>query len=382
MTCIRLLAIIEATSITGPAKNLLQFAATARSGKVEPRVEVTIASFERGGRESNLFIETARGQGIDTRLIPESGRFDRSVVAALRDLTLNMKPDIVQTHAVKSHFLARCAGIHETLPWVAFHHGYTWPDWRARLYNQFDRWSLPAASQVVTVSRMFAEELQGRGVRPDRIAVLQNSIDPQWGAGTSRESAAGLRAKLGISIQAKVLLIVGRLSEEKDHLTLLRAVQMAKQIWADLYLVIVGDGPSRGVIESSIRELGLENAVRLTGQVPSAEPYYGIADVAVLSSLSEGSPNALLEAMAAGVPAVATRVGGIPEIVEDRDGALLVMPKDIQAMCSAVLELLNDPTLVARIVSRAKEIIKLHHSPEARAQKLCNIYRATLERQS
>ena len=117
---------------------------------------------------------------------------------------------------------------------------------------------------------------------------------------------------------------MGRLSREKDHLSLLRAVSQLRDL--NMQLVIVGEGPERVAIESAIRELALSDAVTMTGQVPSAEPYYGIADVAVLSSLSEGSPNALLEAMAAGVPVVATAVGGVPEIVTHRESALLIEP--------------------------------------------------------
>ncbi len=111
------------------------------------------------------------------------------------------------------------------------------------------------------------------------------------------------------------MLIVGRLSKEKDHLTLIRALSRL-QSRIDPHLLIVGEGPNRSSIEQEIARLGLAEQVTLTGHQPSAEPYYRIADLAVLSSLSEGSPNALLEAMAAGVPAVATAVGGIPEIVQ------------------------------------------------------------------
>src|SRR5208282_5449621 len=115
-----------------------------------------------------------------------------------------------------------------------------------------------------------------------------------------------------------------------------------------------------------IRQLNLSAAVTLTGQQDSAEPYYGIADVAVLSSRSEGSPNALLEAMAAGVPVVATRVGGIPEMVADNESALLVEPGDSSAMAGAISRLMRDPELVERLTARSRELIREWHSPEAR----------------
>jgi glycosyltransferase involved in cell wall biosynthesis len=375
MRTVRLLAILEASTITGPAKNLLQF---AHERTDDPAVRTEIAVFRREG-QSNLFIETAGREGVTVHALREAGRFDRAVIAALRALAAELKPDIVQSHAVKSHFLVRAAGLDRMAPWVAFHHGYTWPDLRARLYNQLDRWSLRAARRAVTMSRPFRRELIRRGVAPERIEIVHNAIDPEWGSrGRRPEAAAALRGELKIAPEARVLLIVGRLSTEKDHRTLMEAVRRLPSAPA-AHLVIVGDGPERPRIEESARSLGLAERVTLTGQVDSAEPYYGIADICVLSSLSEGSPNALLEAMAAGVPVVATAVGGIPEIVADGESALLIPPKDPAAMTGAVAALLEDEGLARKLAGRARQLAVERHAPEARARRLVEIYTRLLE---
>jgi len=385
MKSIRLLAIIEASTITGPAKNLLEFARTARSGEAGPAVEVSIAVFRRPG-EPDLFLRAARQLSIPVDPIAESGRFDRSVMAGLSALAGRLQPDLIQSHAVKSHFLVRASGLNRLAPWIAFHHGYTWPDLRARLYNQIDRWSLRAARRVVTVSQPFRQELIRRGVAPQRIETVHNAIQPDWGRGAAGAATAELRARLGIGPAAKVVLIVGRLSREKDHLALLRAVQQvgrgpAGESAPATHLLIVGEGPERARIEAAIRDMELSGRVTLTGQVPSAEPYYAIADLAVLSSLSEGSPNALLEAMSAGVPVVATAVGGIPEIVSDRASALLVAPGNANALCAAMRELLVNPSLARQMAERAHQLILSHHTPEARTRRLVEIYTAVLASQ-
>jgi glycosyltransferase involved in cell wall biosynthesis len=369
---LRLLAIIEAATITGPAKNLLQFAELARLD-CNLRVEVSVAVFQRAGAPE-LFLEAARQGSIPVYPIAERGRFDRSVTPALYALAKDLRPDLIQSHAVKSHFLVRQSGLHRLAPWIAFHHGYTWPDLRARLYNQLDRWSLRAASHVLTVSQPFREELMRRGVKPERIEVVHNAIDPQWGQRTG--SPERLRAKWGIAPTEKVILIVGRLSREKDHGTLLQSVYQLKRTAPQHcpHLLIVGEGPERDAIERSVRSLNLAGSVTLTGQVPSAEPYYAIADIAVLSSLSEGSPNALLEAMAARVPVVATRVGGIPEIVTDRESALLIEPGDCAAMTQATAALLNDADLRGRLTNCAGRLILARYTPETRVQRLLGIY--------
>ena len=166
MKSIRLLAIVEAATITGPAKILLQFARMARSGEGVPAVEVSLAVFQRPD-EPDLFIQAAGQMSIPVYPIAETGRFDRSVIGGLSALGRSLQPDVIQSHAVKSHFLVRKSGLNRMAPWVAFHHGYTWPDLRARLYNQLDRWS----SRVVTVSLPFRQELIRRGARPSALRV-------------------------------------------------------------------------------------------------------------------------------------------------------------------------------------------------------------------
>ena len=191
------------------------------------------------------------------------------------------------------------------------------------------------------------------------------------------DDSGDLREALGIEPERKIILIVGRLSREKDHLTLLGAVNRLR---ADLnpYCLVVGEGPERGRIEDEIRRLRLAAHVTLTGHQRSAEPYYRIANLAVMSSRSEGSPNALLEALAAGVPVVATKVGGIPEIVRHEESALLVPPGDIDSLASAMAKLLTDISLARRFVARGRALVLEKHAPTARAERLAKIYRSVL----
>jgi glycosyltransferase involved in cell wall biosynthesis len=375
MTPLRLLAVVEATSISGPGKNLLYFSRIARPAGIE----TTLATFQRGGG-TNLFIETAKAQGTPIEVIEEAGLYDTRVLTALNAITDRLQPGIIQTHAVKSHFLVRYSGVARRFPWVAFHHGYTWPTIRARLYNQLDRWSLRTARKVVTVSAPFRDQLTARGVNREQIEIIHNAISPDWGRqARDIENTAGLRKQLGIGEDSRVILTVGRLSREKDHATLLEALREVRREHK-AHLLIVGEGPERPAIDAAIRRLGLEGAVTLTGQQPSAEPYYAIASAAALSSLSEGSPNVLLEAMAAGVPVAATNVGGIPEIVSNDESALLVPPRDPAALSRAISRLLQpDQALAQSLVTRARLLIQERHTPEARVQRLAGIYREVLE---
>ncbi|SRR5579884_269660 len=361
----KLLAILEAYTITGPAKNLLEFAALARADGVE----TVLCTFTRA-EPSNLFIETARAAGLTVEPIAESGPADRTVPAKLRELAWRLQPDLIQTHAVKSHFLARRAGLPRIAPWIAFHHGYTRPALRTFLYNQFDRWSLPAARKVLTVSRSFRDELIARGVPAGRIEIVPNAIRPDYGAAAA--GARRLRRDLNVPEDRRVILSVGRLSREKDHATLLAAFAALRE---PAHLVLAGDGPERPRLEQLIARLGLTGRVTLAGQQPSAEPYYSLADIAAIPSRTEGSSNALLEAMAAGVPVVATAVGGTPETVAHEESALLVPPRDSAALSAAIARLLYDAALRERLIRQSRVLIRERHSPQARAARLVSIYR-------
>ncbi|HEY7335583.1 MAG TPA: glycosyltransferase family 4 protein [Bryobacteraceae bacterium] len=368
----RLLAVLEAESVSGPAKNLLEFARLARP----LGIETSIAIIARREPATSL-VEMVRDCRVSLELVKERRPFDPKVIAALRDVARRARPDLIQTHAVKSHFLARWARLPRIAPWIAFHHGYTRPAARVVLYNQLDRWSLRAARKVVTMSVPFREELARRGVSRERIEIVHNAIAENWGAAACGDPE-GMRARLGIPPGRPVVLSVGRLSREKDHLTLLEAMRLLPSA-LDAHLIVLGDGPERPRIERSIARLGLRDRVSLTGHQPSAAPYYAIANAAVLSSRSEGSPNALLEAMACGVPVVATNVGGIPEHVESGCSALLVAAGNPTEMSAAIASLIGvDRELARRLADRSKELIRERHSPEARAGKLAAIYASVL----
>jgi glycosyltransferase involved in cell wall biosynthesis len=371
MKRLQLLAIIEAGSITGPAKNLLEFARRA------PALDVftTILTFVRGEPE-NQFTRAVRAAGIPLETVAESGPFDPAALRSLRAIAARVRPDLIQTHAVKSHFLTRAAGLSREWPWIAFHHGYTWPTLKARGYNQLDRWSLRSADKVLTVSEPFRQELTAFGIPARQIEIIHNAIPGDWGAAArGAEQAANLRSAMKIPDGRKIILIVGRLSREKDHVTLLEAVSRLPSSMTP-HVVIIGEGHEKPRVEERMRQLGLQENVTFTGHQPSAEPWYGIADIAVLSSLSEGSPNALLEAMATSVPVVATNVGGVPEIVRDEESALLVAPGDAAAMSDALLRILSDAGLADRLAKRGRALIQERHDPDARVRRLVSIYRS------
>jgi glycosyltransferase involved in cell wall biosynthesis len=366
---------------TGPAKNLLEFAGRAAiaSGPL-PRVTIVIATYHRGsGPVSNDFILACQKAGLEIHVIRERFLFDLAIIPAIRKLIELSKPDIIQSHAVKSHFLIRLTGIYRERPWIAFHHGYTWTTSRTRVYNQLDRWSLQVPNKVVTVCRSFAYALERIGVRPECIHVQHNSV--QTFVPASDETVAQVRRNLGIDRDSQVILCVGRLSREKAQADFLKAAAI---IYKDssrrsVRFVVAGDGPDRLMLKDLAKSLVIEDRVLFAGQVEDLAPYYTMATLAVLPSHSEGSPNVLLEAMAAGLPIVATAVGGVPEIVEHEKQALLVEKENPSALAKSIKRLLDHPCLCAQLSAAARQKASIY-SPAAYRDFIITLYKLCLVR--
>jgi glycosyltransferase involved in cell wall biosynthesis len=383
----KILSVVEATSVNAVAKLVLDFYRTTgelgQSDDDFPAVAGSIVTFDRattGAGEPNDFIATVRAAGIELDVIPERRRFDLSVIEALKNVTEKRAPDIIVTNSVKSHFIMWRSRLWKKYPWVAFHHGYTATDRKMRLYNRFDRFSLPKADVVVTVCDAFARDLtKVARVPTEKIRVQHNSIRPA--PPPAVEDVRAWRERLRVSPDERVLLSIGRLSKEKAHGDLLEAFKHLSEANRDLNvkLLIVGEGPEREKLMAAARSTGISERVVFTGQVKNVQPFYAIADVFVLSSHSEGSPNVLLEAMAANVPVVATAVGGVPEMVKNEESALLVPPMNPAAMAAAVSSLIRNRELAQRLVQNAATLIKVRFHPEQYVRTLVNVYSEVLQ---
>ena len=368
---IRILTLIEATSIDGIVKPLFEFLREARRPGAAPSIDVSLAAFVRG-EPDNLLVQAARREQLPLDLILEARRFDLSVLARLREVIARRRPDLIWTHNAKSHFLTRFAGLHHRATWVASHHGYTTTTWLMRLYNQLNRWSLRAAPCVLTVCHPFADQLVATGVRRDRITVLHSPLrsmppDPSLG----RE----LRRELGLGDGIRIVLSVGRLSREKGHAELFRALAAARTDirCPPLRLLLVGDGQEMAPLRALARQLGLNGIVVFCGHRADVRPYYSAADLFVLASHSEGSPNVLLEAMDAGVPILATRVGGVPEMLTDERTAILVERGDVAEMSARMLGALIDGELRARLALSGRQAVS-GYAPEQYFKRLADIF--------
>ncbi len=227
--------------------------------------------------------------------------------------------------------LASCRGILYTA------HGPDFPcEKRRRLFQR-----LPLADHIIAVSEKVRRSAVERvGIPPERVTTIVNGIDVRGFSASAQ--GPKVRSELGAKADTPLVGSVARLSWEKDHETLFRAFSRLLPEHPDVRLLVVGDGPLRRSLEERVRDLALGDAVQFLGTRRDVPDVLAALNVFVLASREEGLPVALLEAMAAGLPVVATSVGGIPDVVVDGETGLLVPPGDPARLSEAIFRLMNN----------------------------------------
>ncbi|HEY2783634.1 MAG TPA: glycosyltransferase family 4 protein [Fimbriiglobus sp.] len=325
------------TFFGGPERQMLGLA-----GHLPPRFVSTFLSFPEGGCCAPFLIE-ARKRGYTA--LPLA--FDTPKVRdAVRELTFMLRSraaDLLVTHTFKPNVLGRVAARRVGIPHVVVSRGWTGETLRVRMYEAVDRFQLKYADRVVAVSEGQAERVRRCGVRDEKLTVIRNAARPEAFA----KPLPGSRDRLegffpGDSPVSHVVLAAGRLSPEKGFDTLVTAAAPVIKDWPRVGFVLFGEGPQRAILDRRIRQLGLGNRFVMPGFVPELDAVLPAADLVVLPSFSEGLPNVALEAAAAGVPVVASAVGGVPEVVADGETGLLVPPGDADILAGQIVRLLTD----------------------------------------
>jgi glycosyltransferase involved in cell wall biosynthesis len=246
------------------------------------------------------------------------------------------RPDVVHTHGYHADVLFRSVAQQHALPVIATVHGFTGGKLKNRMFEWLERRSLRFMDGVVAVSQPLARRLVDSGVPAAKVHVVPNAYAPP-GQFLPRDAA---RQRLGLEPGVRVIGWVGRVTPEKGPDVMLRShALLADQ---NTVLCIIGRGRLEPELRRVAQSLGIEQRIRWAGAVPDAWQFFKAFDVYCLSSHTEGTPMALLEAIAAGVPVVTTAVGGIPVVV-GVDQAWLVPPGDAEALGEALQQALDDP---------------------------------------
>jgi len=217
--------------------------------------------------------------------------------------------------------------------------------------------------------------LTQHGVTAKKIRVIHNAVDPN--ETVPNTSGKEIRQRHGLTLDHKVIGVIGRLNPEKGQMIFLRAMEKTAQRFPDVRALIIGDGQDRAMLEGFCREKGLRDHVVFVGYQAKVANYYQVLDLLVLPSLSEGLPNTVLEAMSFGVPVLATAVGGVPEIIQNGNG-MMVPPNDPEALAEGMIELLRDDALRQAMGLKGKSSLYPRFAPDYRVRQIVNLYEELL----
>lgn len=364
----RILHLIASDSIGGPEKQLLHHARDTRDADYE----VILGSFQDEPQPPEL-LSVASRYGVETVSVPGGVR-----PGLVDDLTKYLRTadiDLLCTHGYKANVVGHFAAKHANVAWVPFVRDFTSETWQVTLYERLERSLLVRSPWVVCISPAQAREL-GRLRRGRRAPlVIQNAVLAPRETGLSQEPAPS-REELGFSARTFVFGAAGRFSREKGHRVLLDAFAMLQKMLPGqpMELLLLGEGREENALRSQARRLGIESRVCFAGFQRRSAAWMKVMNCLVQPSLTDGTPNSVLEAMLLGIPVVATNTGGIPDVIDAGETGLLVEPDSPLELAEAMKKMVRSSTLRSQLASEAKYRVAREFSPTRQRELLEMLY--------
>lgn len=359
----------------GPEKTILRSPKYADSS----RYPMAAAYLHPEGDDGILTLaKQAAELGCDLHTFAETAAFDARPLRGLLALCRKLNVKIWHGHDYKSNLYGLLLRPFWPMTLVSTAHLWTDDTLRMRLYRRVDEWCLPYYDEVIAVSTPLAERCREIGVDAARLTMISNAIEAdKWSRTRNVEQA---KRAMGIEPGVLTIGVTGRLNIQKRIDRLLRVVNaMRPRLQRPVQVLLVGDGPERERLEAMVDRLGLRAVVRFCGWQSDARPWYEAMDLFVLPSRDEGLPNAVLEAMAMGVPVAATDVGGVNDLLDGgRCGVLL--DQDERGWADVLLGLLQDRAERERLARDARRRIEEQFTFERRMQKVMAVYDRALGR--
>ncbi|MCG6551281.1 MAG: glycosyltransferase family 4 protein [Candidatus Magnetominusculus sp. LBB02] len=326
----------------------------------------------RGGTR---FYEECIRRGIEVYTLPLRAAYDIDSIARLSKYIGENRFDVVNTHSGKDSWIAGIAARFAGVALLVRTRHLNIPIKR----NIFNFIHYMPDVYITCGTNMRKTLVEDCGFPPDDVVSIPTGVDAEF-FDVKRNLAA--RLKYVGAGSTPIITNVGILRGVKGHEVTLRAVPKVIEEFPNAVFLLVGDGPKLKGLQSMALSLGIDGHVVFTGHVAAASEIaeiFAFSDAAVLSSHSEGIPQAVMQAMAAGVPVVATRVGGVPEVVEHEQTGLLVNPSDHDALAVGLIRVLKEKSLSAAMSERARQFILDNHSAKVMLDKIEALYNRLLE---
>jgi glycosyltransferase involved in cell wall biosynthesis len=357
---IQVLRAITRLNIGGPAIHAILLTTALDDGAF---FKSTLVAGTTATHEGDM-LDLARARAVEPVLLPALSREispldDLISLARMVQLVRRMRPDIVHTHMAKAGTVGRLAAHICGVPLIVHtYHGHVFHSYfsprKTRVFLTIERALGMATDRIIVVGDGQLDEIASYGVAPkDKLRSIPLGLE--LGQYLRAEHTRGsLRAVLGIGPERPLVGIVARLVPIKAHEVFFQAAAHILQFEPAAHFIVIGDGERRAELEALVDRLGIRHAVTFMGWRRDMVAIYADLDVVALTSLNEGSPVALIEALAAARPVVSTAVGGVPEVVIHDTTGLTVPPSDPKATAEAILTLLRDRALGVRLAAAGR----------------------------
>lgn len=385
---IKVLRVIARLNVGGPALHVAYLTA----GLADRGYETTlVAGTLARGEESMAAVSEARGVRIETlsALHREIGLLhDAQAILRLARLIRQERPTILHTHTAKAGAVGRIAALlaGSARPPIIVHtfHGHVLRGYFNPLttfaFRLLERWLARLTTALVAVSPEVRDDLVRLHVAPaSKFTVIRLGIELDERTDAADDVRAETRRQLGIGRDAFIVGWVGRMTAVKRTDDVMRALHGLVDRGVDAYLCLVGDGPDRDHLERYAHELGVVKRCLFVGYQEDVARFYSAIDALLLPSVSEGTPVSVIEALAAQRPAVATRVGGIPDVIRDGVDGFLVEVGDAEALSDRLAELAGDPERRARMGADGRERVLGRYAVERLVDDIDRLYRSLLD---
>jgi glycosyltransferase involved in cell wall biosynthesis len=333
----------------------------------EMDVNTVVCAFVNSAKTIHLeVLDQAKSRGLKTEQIPCHGRLDRGAIRALCGIVERHEIDIIHCHGIKPVLYAPLAARHKNLGLINTCHTWDFDSTRDSVISVLERCILHAFDRVVVVSDHMVPQLRRFGLQAD---VIYNGIDVQPFSNSSSDFGDRMNW-----CGRPVIGAIGRLAPQKGLQFLLRAAPEVLRESPNALFVLVGDGPERDPLETEAKHLGIRSSVCFLGARKDIPQLLSSMDVVVMPSLFEGLPMALLEAMASGRAVIASRVGGIPNVIQERVNGIMLSPGDVSGLTAALCSLLKNRELRVTLGQKARETVGSRFSAASMAKRYLDIY--------
>ena len=322
------------------------------------------ASFIKTGKTS-AFLDALKKNNLNSIAIESKNQMSLATISQIKKILKTKQINLIISHDYKATFYSFMANRSFNLPHIGYYHGRTDENFKVKLYNFIDGKILARLPKILTVSNATSDYLNKIGISKDKIEVVYNAIEIDDDHIPRQKPASS----------APIIGVIGRLSHEKGVHIFLKSIDSIIHNCPNVQVLIFGDGPDRDKLKRLTQSLGLTKYIIFKGFEKDLDKIYSQLDIIVIPSLSEGHPLIILEAWKYAIGIVATKAGGIPEIITSGKTGLLAEVNDPDSLGQKILEAVSDLPAMKIYGQNGLSLLKEQYSFASQAKKLSQIYK-------